>query len=120
VVMLIGERPGGDAASSRSLSAYIAYRICDTASAPSSATPNSPARYEYSVISNIYDEGTPPARAAEAIAGRIRQIMTHKAAGNRLEARLQKAKEDSEPDERATPPIYGPGDHAAGGAMSDD
>jgi ethanolamine ammonia-lyase large subunit len=86
VVMLIGERPGGDAHSARSLSAYLAFRV------PGEAKPaanNAPRRYEYTVISNIYERGTPPARAAETIAGRVRDILAHGAAGNRLERLLQ-------------------------------
>lgn len=93
VVMLIGERPGGDAASSRSMSAYLAFRTGDAAPAFSRTTPNSPGRYEYTVVSNIYDMGTPPAQAAALIARKVRQMLTHKAAGNRLEDCLQKAGE---------------------------
>jgi ethanolamine ammonia-lyase large subunit len=79
VITLIGERPGGDAIASRSLSAYMAYRITE---------PGMDARYEYSVISNIYSGGLPPAAAGAQIAERAREILTHKAAGNRLEKML--------------------------------
>ncbi len=79
VITLIGERPGGDALASRSLSAYMAYRLTE---------PGADARYEYSVISNIYSGGLPPAAAGAQIAERARQILTFKAAGNRLEKLL--------------------------------
>lgn len=89
IVNLIGERPGGDAASSRSLSAYIAYRLVDEDARDAAAAGRSAAvRYEYSVISNIHDGGLPPTEAARQIAERVRQILTHKAAGNRLEQLL--------------------------------
>ncbi len=79
VINLIGERPGGDAIASRSLSAYMAYRITE---------PGVDARYEYSVISNIYSGGLAPAAAGAQIAERAREILTFKAAGNRLEKML--------------------------------
>jgi ethanolamine ammonia-lyase large subunit len=79
VITLIGERPGGDAIASRSLSAYLAYRVTET---------GCDARYEYSVISNIYSGGLPPATAGAQIAERAREILTFKAAGNRLEKML--------------------------------
>jgi ethanolamine ammonia-lyase large subunit len=92
VVMLLGERPGGDAASSRSMSAYLAYRITDETTGATSPTSNAGGRYEYTVLSNIYDLGTPPAQAAVLIAEKIRQMISHKAAGNRLEELLQTTK----------------------------
>ncbi len=78
VVHFIGERPGGDAVASRSLSAYLAYRVPDT----------SPARFEYSVISNIYTAGLPPAEAASVVVEKVQAILRHRAAGNRLESIL--------------------------------
>lgn len=84
VVSLIGERPGGDAMSSKSLSAYLACRVLESAG-------NAPGRYEYTVISNIYEKGTPPAQAARMIAERVAQMLKHGAGGNRLEMLLQKA-----------------------------
>lgn len=75
VVYLIGERPGGDAMASRSLSAYLAYRSGE-------------GRYEYTVISNIYRGGLPPAEAGGAIVEKVAQMLAHQAAGNRLEAML--------------------------------
>ncbi len=87
VVVLIGERPGGDARSSRSLSAYLAYRIRDedvrAAAAEYSGRPD--VRHEYTVISNVYDGGLPPAEAGSVIAEKALAILEHKAAGNRLE-----------------------------------
>ncbi len=54
-LMLIGERPGGDALASRSMSAYFAYRLDDpqARAAAASFSGNQDVRYEYSVISNI-------------------------------------------------------------------
>jgi ethanolamine ammonia-lyase large subunit len=80
IIYLIGERPGGDALSSRSLSAYLVYRREE------SETP----RFEYTVISNIYSAGLPAAEAASVIVERVEQILKHQAAGNRLEALLKR------------------------------
>ncbi|MFM8860214.1 MAG: ethanolamine ammonia-lyase subunit EutB, partial [Methylocystis sp.] len=89
VIMIIGERPGGDYPSSRSLSAYLAFRIPrDCESLPTKAS-NLAGRYEYTVLSNIYDQGTLPSMAALQIAERIEQILLNHAAGNRLEKILQ-------------------------------
>jgi ethanolamine ammonia-lyase large subunit len=86
VVHLIGERPGGDAASSRSLSAYLCLRTRASASDPDRLP------FEYTVISNIYaDGGLPPVEAAAVIVEKVTQILAHDAAGNRLEARLAAA-----------------------------
>lgn len=76
VVMLLGERPGGDAQAARSLSAYLAYRRPE------------PLGFEYTVISNIHAGGLPPLEAGAVVAERIVQILRHRAAGNRLEALL--------------------------------
>lgn len=81
VIHLIGERPGGDALASRSLSAYLLYRR----EVPAGGA----GRFEYTVISNIYSGGLPPAEAAAAIVERAGQIMRLRAAGNRLEALLE-------------------------------
>jgi ethanolamine ammonia-lyase large subunit len=72
VVVLIGERPGGDARASRSLSAYLAWRLGD-------------GRFEYTVVSNIYEGGLPPVEAAAVLVERITAIVRNRAAGNRLE-----------------------------------
>jgi ethanolamine ammonia-lyase small subunit len=91
VVYLIGERPGGDALASRSLSAYLVYRLGDAAVQREAArfSSNPTARFEYSVISNIYAAGLPPLEAGAAIVDKVTQILKHRAAGNRLEAILK-------------------------------
>ncbi len=93
VVYLIGERPGGDALASRSLSAYLVYRLADpsvqTEAAQFSGNPE--IRFEYSVISNIYSGGLPPAEAAAVIVEKACEILKQRAAGNRLEALLRRA-----------------------------
>ena len=86
VVHLVGERPGGDAASSCSLSAYLCLRT-RTADGEAARLP-----FEYTVVSNIYaDGGMHPLEAAAVIVEKVAQILTHDAAGNRLEARLAAA-----------------------------
>ncbi len=88
VITLIGERPGGDAMASRSMSAYLAYRVDEQDERAAGARSNT-SRYEYTVISNIYAQGLPPEQAGELIAERARQILKYRAAGNRLEQVLQ-------------------------------
>jgi ethanolamine ammonia-lyase large subunit len=91
IVHLIGERPGGDALASRSLSAYLVYRLADPEAQHAAAqfSGNPAVRFEYTVISNIYSGGLPPAEGAGVILERIEQILRHKAAGNRLESLLK-------------------------------
>ena len=91
IVYLIGERPGGDALASRSMSAYFAYRLGDPRVKKMAVefSGNTLIGYEYTVISNIYPEGLPPAEAAGVIIEKIDDIFTHQAAGNRLEAILK-------------------------------
>ncbi len=91
VVYLIGERPGGDALASRSLSAYLVYRLADPGAQAEAArfSGNPAARFEYTVISNIYAGGLPPAEAAGVVAEKVFQMLEHRAGGNRLEARLK-------------------------------
>jgi ethanolamine ammonia-lyase large subunit len=91
VVTLIGERPGGDALASRSMSAYFAYRLADNATQKSAAnfSGNANMQYEYSVLSNIYSGGLPPIEAGSVIAEKIFDILKFKAAGNRLENLMQ-------------------------------
>jgi ethanolamine ammonia-lyase large subunit len=91
VIFLIGERPGGDALASRSLSAYLVYRLGDPAVQEEAArfSGNRDTRFECTVISNIYSEGLPPTEAAGAIAAKVSEILTHQAAGNRLSALLK-------------------------------
>lgn len=92
VINLIGERPGGDAMASRSLSAYLAFRLNDESvrAAARAFSGNEEVRYEYTVISNIYRHGMPPVEAGSLIAERAKQILAHQAAGNRLEKALQR------------------------------
>lgn len=91
VVNLIGERPGGDALASRSLSAYLAYRLSDAEVRQKAAdfSGNSEIRYEYSLVSNIYSGGLPPVEAGSVVAEKAIEILTKKAAGNRLESILK-------------------------------
>ncbi len=91
VVTLIGERPGGDALASRSMSAYFTYRLNDKTTQKSAATfsGNAKIQYEYSVLSNIYAGGLPPIEAGSVIAEKVFEILKFKAAGNRLESMLQ-------------------------------
>lgn len=93
IVYLIGERPGGDALASRSLSAYLVYHLADPAAQRNAAafSGNAAIRFEYTVISNIYSAGLPPTEAGGVIVERVAEILTHHAAGNRLEDRLQRA-----------------------------
>lgn len=86
IILLIGERPGGDAMASRSLSCYFVYNLGNEKEASGSGDG---IRFEYTVISNIYnDGGIPPLEAGSLIVEKAHQILTHKAAGNRLEAIL--------------------------------
>ena len=91
IVYLIGERPGGDALASRSLSAYMVYQLGDPAVQQQAAefSGNRAIRFEYTVISNIYSGGLPPAEAAAMIVEKVCDILKHRAAGNRLEAMLK-------------------------------
>jgi ethanolamine ammonia-lyase large subunit len=89
VIHLVGERPGGDAASSRSMSAYLCLRVPEEARAAAAAfSGNAGIRFEYTVISNIYAGGLPPLEAAAVILEKVSQILKHGAAGNRLVARM--------------------------------
>jgi ethanolamine ammonia-lyase large subunit len=72
VINLIGERPGGDIASSRSMSAYLAYAV-------------GPGKFEWTVINSVYpDSGLPPDEAARRIGATAFLILRYGAAGNRL------------------------------------
>jgi ethanolamine ammonia-lyase large subunit len=90
VIYLIGERPGGDALASRSLSAYFVYRLGTGEVQEQAAvfSHNPDMRFEYTVISNIYSAGLPPVEAASLIVEKAAQILDCKAAGNRLESLL--------------------------------
>jgi ethanolamine ammonia-lyase large subunit len=89
-ILLIGERPGGDALASRSLSAYLAYQLVDEAARHDAArfSGNAGIRFEYTVISNIYSGGLPAVEAGSVIAEKAWQILDKHAAGNRLEKML--------------------------------
>jgi len=83
---LIGERPGGDGVACRSMSAYLAYRIGAGSDDEDEAarSGNSPAGYEYTVFSNIYENGLSPDRAALLVADEVARILRLGAAGHRL------------------------------------
>jgi ethanolamine ammonia-lyase large subunit len=89
-ICLIGERPGGDALASRSLSAYLVYRLTELASRAAAVqfSGNPTVRFEYTVVSNIYAGGLPPVEAGAVIVEKALAILSHCAAGNRLEAKL--------------------------------
>ncbi|CAM3598536.1 ethanolamine ammonia-lyase subunit EutB [Parendozoicomonas haliclonae] len=86
VIMLLGERPGGDARSSRSMSAYMVYNINDeeTRSKAVEYSGDSTIGFEDTVVNNIYYGGIPPIEAGALVAERTHQILVNKAAGNRL------------------------------------
>ncbi len=88
VVLLIGERPGGDALASRSMSAYLVYRLEneDVRQAAIKFSQNNDIRFENTVISNIYSGGLPPLEAGGVIVEKVTEILKYRAAGNRLEA----------------------------------
>ena len=90
VIYLIGERPGGDAQASRSLSAYLVYRLGDPAAQQQAAqfSKHPDILFEYTVISNIHDGGLPAVEAASVIVEKATDILRHRAAGNRLEMLL--------------------------------
>jgi ethanolamine ammonia-lyase large subunit len=86
-VLLIGERPGGDALAAQSLSAYLVYQLLDADERQAAAqfSKNANIRFEYTVVSNIYSGGLPPVEAGALLVERVCQILEHRAAGNRLE-----------------------------------
>ncbi|NBF09338.1 ethanolamine ammonia-lyase [Pseudomonas sp. Fl4BN1] len=92
IIVLIGERPGGDALASRSMSAYLGYRLPDDKARQAAAqfSGNPQIRYEYTVISNIYSGGLPPLEGGSVVAEKAFAILHHRAAGNRLENLLKK------------------------------
>ena len=85
--MMVGERPGGDALSSRSMSAYLVYRLNDPDVRRKAAaySQHTAIGYEYTLITNIYAGGLPPVEAGSVVAEKALQILFHQAAGNRLE-----------------------------------
>ena len=104
-VLLIGERPGGDALAAQSLSSYLVYRLRegDEREAAARYSRHPGIRYEYTVISNIYSGGLPAVEAGAVLVERACQILEHGAAGNRLEAILAGA--DESPSSRAVVPV---------------
>ncbi len=92
VLLLIGERPGGDALASRSMSAYICYRLSESTTQQAAAkfSGNPEIANEYTVISNIYAGGLPAVEAGGVIVEKISEALRFKAAGNRLENLRQK------------------------------
>ena len=88
VILLIGERPGGSALASRSLSAYLLYHLLDDDAQRKAAnfSGNDHIQFEYSVLANIYEAGIPAVEAGSVIVEKVEQMMRLRAAGNRLEA----------------------------------
>jgi len=87
MILLIGERPGGDALSSRSLSAYLVVRLEGSQAQKIAAdySGNPGISYEYTLITNIYAGGLPAVEAGSVVAEKAMEILEHEAAGNRLE-----------------------------------
>ena len=94
IIILIGERPGGNAMASRSMSAYMAYRLSDETVRRQAAEyrKSDAIRYEYTLISNIYTGGLPALEAGSVVVEKAIQILRHQAAGNRLEETLRENK----------------------------
>jgi ethanolamine ammonia-lyase large subunit len=95
LILLVGERPGGDALSSRSLSAYLAIRLADSPSLKEAVkySGNASIGYEYTLITNIYAGGLPAVEAGSVVAEKAMEILKHQAAGNRLEDILSRVEE---------------------------
>lgn len=87
MLLLLGERPGGDALAAQSLSAYLVYQLLDAderqAAARFSGHPE--IMFEYTVVSNIYSGALPAVEAGSLLVERACQILSYRAAGNRLE-----------------------------------
>ena len=90
-LLLIGERPGGDATACTSLSAYLIFQLLNPIDQAEAArfSGNTDIRFEYTVVSNIYSSGLPPIEAGSLIVEKISTILTARAAGNRLESYLK-------------------------------
>ncbi|WP_419534260.1 ethanolamine ammonia-lyase subunit EutB [Endozoicomonas sp.] len=90
VIVLLGERPGADGKSSRSLSGYLIYRLEDEQTQKLAADFSNIVEIEFenTVVPNIYYGGIPPMEAGSLLAERAIQILDNKAAGNRLNAIL--------------------------------
>ena len=92
VILLVGERPGGDTQSARSLSAYLVYRgLRESTRTASSGASEPSGTFEYSIISNIHSGGLPPLEGGATVVSKAFQILTLQAAGNRLEQLLGQA-----------------------------
>ena len=98
IILLIGERPGGSALASRSLSAYLIYHLQESVEQQQAAkfSGNDAIRFEYSVLSNIYEAGMPAVEAASVIVEKVEHMLSLRAAGNRLEALLGQVQGASE------------------------
>jgi ethanolamine ammonia-lyase large subunit len=92
-ILLIGERPGGDALAAQSLSAYLVYQLLgrDEQQAAALASNHAGIRFEYTVVSNIYSAGLPAVEAGALLVERACQILEHHAAGNRLESLMARS-----------------------------
>ena len=92
--MLIGERPGGDALASRSMSAYLVYRLSDaddTACGGAIQRQSAGAVRVHGDLEYLSARGLPALEAAGVIVEKAAQILLRRAAGNRLEALLKSA-----------------------------
>jgi len=91
VILLAGERPGGDALSSKSMSAYLVLKLKDaTAQKQAARYSDVPdIGYEYTLITNIYQGGLPPVEGGSVVAEKAMEILQYQAAGNRLEDLLK-------------------------------
>ncbi|AUX48748.1 ethanolamine ammonia-lyase [Sorangium cellulosum] len=87
VVVLLGERPGAGELASRSLSAYLAYRLAPGPEQEAAAafSGNPAIGFEYTVVSNIHAGGLPPAEAGGVLVEKVLDVLARRAAGNRLE-----------------------------------
>ena len=95
-IILLGERPGADSRTSKSMSGYLVYQLDDLEVQRSAAEYNGTLdiAFEETVLPNIYSGGgIPPLEAGALIAERASQILQNKAAGNRLNAILGGCKE---------------------------
>jgi len=90
-ILLAGERPGGDALSSKSMSAYLVLKLKDETARQAAAiySEHEKIRYEYTLITNIYEGGLPPIEGGSVVAEKVMEILENQAAGNRLEDLLK-------------------------------
>ncbi|MGJ8581719.1 MAG: ethanolamine ammonia-lyase subunit EutB, partial [Psychromonas sp.] len=93
-ILLAGERPGGDALSSKSMSAYLVLKLKDKTAQEAAAlySQHEKIRYEYTLITNIYQGGLPPIEGGSVVAEKVMEILEYQAAGNRLEDLLKAKK----------------------------